>query len=252
MILKDLQTHTSYCDGKNTPEEMLISAIEKGFKQYGFSGHAYTSFDHSYCMSLEQTEAYKRDILALKEKFGDRIEVLLGVELDVFSDFDTSGFDYVIGSCHYVRRDGEYRPIDEDPSDFEDICRSLYGGDYYAFAEDYYRNVAELKKKKIDIVGHLDLITKFNEGNRLFDTKNPRYTAAARSAIDALLPLGVPFEINTGAISRGYRSEPYPARDLIDYIKSKGGTIVLSSDTHSAENIGYQFDKWEFLLYNSL
>ncbi len=244
----DFHTHTNYSDGKNTPEEMLLSAIEKGLEEYGFSEHGYTAFDLRYCLSLEKTEVYKKEIKALKEKYTDKIKVHLGIELDAFSDHDTSDYDYVIGSCHYVTKDGVYRAIDEKPYELENICREWYGGDYYAFAEDYYRGVARLAKKNISIVGHLDLITKFNEGDKLFDTKNPRYLAAAKRAIDALLPLGVPFEINTGAISRGYRSEPYPAKELIEYIKENGGSFVLNSDTHSKENIAFQFEKWEDLI----
>ena len=248
MILKDFHTHTSYSDGKNTPEEMLLSAIEKGLTDYGFSEHGYTSFDLRYCLTLEKTKLYKAEILRLKEKHKDKINVHLGIELDVFSDHPTEGYEYVIGSVHYVRKNGEYRPIDEKPHELESICREWYGGDYYAFAEDYFKTCTLLAKKKINIIGHFDLITKFNEGNRLFDTAHPRYLVAAKSAIDKLLPLGVPFEINTGAISRGYRTSPYPAPQLIDYIKNKGGSLILNSDTHDKDNICFQFDKWEHLL----
>lgn len=248
MIKADLHTHTNYCDGKNTPEEMLLSAIEKGLTTYGFSEHGYTAFDLSYCLTPKKTELYKAEIKALKEKYKDKIEIRLGIELDAFSDHDTSDYDYVIGSCHYVTKNGVYRTIDEKESELEAICNEWYGGDYYAFAEDYFKGVASLASKKIDIVGHFDLITKFNEGGKHFDTSHPRYLVAAKSAIDALLPLGVPFEINTGAISRGYRTEPYPAKNLIDYIREKGGTLILSSDTHSKDNIAFQFDRWEHLL----
>ena len=41
----NLHTHTCFCDGKNTPEEMVISAIEKGMDVLGFSGHSSSSFD---------------------------------------------------------------------------------------------------------------------------------------------------------------------------------------------------------------
>ena len=227
---------------------MLLSAIEKGLTTYGFSGHGYTDFDLRYCMTLEKTELYKRDIRALKEKYKDKIEVLLGIELDVFSNYPTDDFDYVIGSAHYVTKNGVYRDIDENPEVFEAICREWFDGDYYAFAEEYYGGVAKLAEKKIDIIGHFDLVTKFNEGDKLFDTSDPRYLAAAKRAIDALLPLKIPFEINTGAISRGYRTTPYPAPDLMDYIRSKGGSFVLCSDTHRKENICFQFDTWEKLL----
>ena len=45
----NLHTHTSFCDGKNSPEEMVRSAVEKGFDVLGFSGHSYTPFDETYC-----------------------------------------------------------------------------------------------------------------------------------------------------------------------------------------------------------
>ena len=62
MTLEDLHTHTRYCDGKNTPEEMILSAIEKGLTDYGFSEHGYTAFDLRYCLTLEKTELYKKEM----------------------------------------------------------------------------------------------------------------------------------------------------------------------------------------------
>ncbi|MBO5371040.1 MAG: PHP domain-containing protein, partial [Clostridia bacterium] len=41
MILEDLHTHTTYCDGKDSPEDMVKTAIEKGLRVIGFSGHIY-------------------------------------------------------------------------------------------------------------------------------------------------------------------------------------------------------------------
>ena len=248
MIGRDLHCHTVLCDGKNTAEEMVMAAIERGLTTIGISEHGYTAFDHSYCLSLGKTEEYKAEMRRLKEKYSGKIEVLMGIELDALSDLDTSDYDYVIGSAHYVKCGEKYLPVDLSASEFEQICREYFDGDYYAFAEEYYRTVASLASRQIDVVGHIDLITKFNEGNRLFDMENPRYVKAAKSAIDTLLPLKIPFEINTGAISRGYRTEPYPAKSLRDYIKQKGGTLILSSDAHAKENLCYKFEKFESLI----
>ena len=248
MIGRDLHCHTVLCDGKNTAEEMVLAAIERGLTTIGISEHGYTAFDHSYCLSLGKTEEYKAEMRRLKEKYSGKIEVLTGIELDALSDLDTSDYDYVIGSAHYVKCGEKYLPVDLSASKFEQICREYFDGDYYAFAEEYYRTVASLASRQIDVVGHIDLITKFNEGNRLFDMEAPRYLKAARSAIDTLLPLKIPFEINTGAISRGYRTEPYPAKSLRDYIKQKGGTLILSSDAHAKENLCYKFEEFESLI----
>ena len=59
MIWQDLHVHTTYCDGKNTPEEMVLAAIDKGLVRLGFSGHAYQSFDQEPSMSIEGTAAYR-------------------------------------------------------------------------------------------------------------------------------------------------------------------------------------------------
>lgn len=51
---------------------------------------------------------------------------------------------------------------------FSEAVEKHYGGDYYAFAEDYYtleRDVVD--RTGADIIGHFDLITKFNEGDAL-------------------------------------------------------------------------------------
>ena len=118
-----------------------------------------------------------------------------------------------------------------------------------ALCENYFELVSHLvDKKKIDIIGHFDLLTKFNENDRIFDTTCERYKNAWLKAVDKLVEKDVFFEINTGAISRGYRTEPYPSKEIVEYIKRKGGKFVLSSDAHHANNIAFEFDKWKNLL----
>lgn len=244
--MKDLHTHTTYCDGKNTPEEMVKEAIHKGMETIGFSVHAYTDFDLSYCIKKEKVDEYKREINRLKEAYKDKIEVLCGAELDLFHTMDISGLDYKIGSVHYVRTKDGLEPIDMAEESFLKIAEKM--GGFYELAENYYEHVARLGEVNPDIIGHFDLVTKYNEADRLFDTKNPRYVSAWKKAADALIPLNVPFEINTGAISRGVRKTPYPAPEIIDYLKEKGAKLILNGDTHAKENLCYQFDKWKKLL----
>ena len=73
--MTDFHTHTSFCDGKNSPEEMILGAIDRGFTAIGLSGHGYTAFDPGYCMSEKGTEEYCAQIRALKEKYRDTIAV---------------------------------------------------------------------------------------------------------------------------------------------------------------------------------
>ncbi len=240
----NFHTHTVFCDGADTAEDMVRSAIEAGMDEIGFSGHAYTPFDTSWCMIPETTERYIAEVRRLADKYSGKIKVYCGLEADFYSVFDASRFDYVIGSVHYVEKDGVYYPTDESADLLKDAADKAWGGDIYALIEDYYALEARVAEVTgADIIGHFDLITKFNEKEPLFDESNPRYVSAAEKAADALIKSGVPFEINTGAMSRCRRSVPYPSESIMRYIAGHGGKFVLSSDSHSVATIDYGFDK---------
>ena len=249
MIRSDFHLHTFFSDGKNTPEEMVLAAIEKGMTAIGFSDHSYTAFDESYCMSQKDTKEYKECVNALKDKYKGKIKVLLGIEQDFYSEESVEGYDYVIGGVHYVNRNGVYLPVDESKEALIQTVCDYYSGDYYSFCEDYFENVAALyERTKCDIVAHFDLVTKFNENNVLFDTQNRRYKAAAYSALESLMKAPVRFEINTGAVSRGYRQAPYPSADILDILKKNGNELILGSDCHDKEYLLFGFEKYSHLV----
>lgn len=246
MIKADYHVHTYYCDGKNSPLEVVLSAIEKGVEILGFSVHSYTSFDGSYCIKKEKIEEYKNEINFLKEKFKEKITILCGTEVDYYSDMDKRGFDFLIGSCHYIKIGEAMIDVDNTPKILRNAADKYLNGDMYSLAEAYYKDMADvIEKTGADIIGHFNLIEKFSEKEKLFDTENERYKRAWQKAIDKLLSFNVPFEINTGAISRGYKSEPYPSLEMIEYINNKGGKFILTSDSHEKSTLMYEFPKWE-------
>ena len=187
-------THTYYCDGKNSPEEMVEQAIKLGFRSLGFSGHQYSDPDKDYAMTEEKESKYRSDIIGLKEKYNDKINIFLGTERDYFSD-ESSEFEYIIGSAHHLlvknhTRATYPRKIEDDkteesngsrnshnsddsllnmvdvdwsPEIVDKQVKDFFDGDYMAYAEAYYdfeSNV--LEKTRGQIVGHFDLITVFN------------------------------------------------------------------------------------------
>lgn len=57
-MLANFHTHSTFCDGKNTPEEIVLAALEKGFVSIGFSSHGYTPYDLRYCMKDTEVNLY--------------------------------------------------------------------------------------------------------------------------------------------------------------------------------------------------
>ena len=209
MIRIDYHVHTVFSDGKNTAREMAEAALALGMTELGFSDHAPMPIPQDWAIRPERLREYLRTVQALAAEYRGRLSIRCGLEQDYFSDPLPEEINYVIGSCHYIFQDGCYLPVDESPKVLLAGCREHFGGNFYRMAAAYYALEGRCAEKtKADIIGHFDLITKFNEGEALFSESDPRYIRAATEAVDRLLTAGVPFEINTGAISRGYRTAP--------------------------------------------
>lgn len=241
MIFSDIHIHTKYCDGKNSPEEIVKKAIELGFESVGFSGHSYTESDLSFCMNLEDTRKYADEINNLKLKY-PQIDILLGIERDYYYTPDGIDYDYVIGSLHYAEKDGKILSVDESEEVFVNNVREYFNGDYRAFVESYYEKLKNIvTKTKADVVGHFDLVTKFNDGNRYFDEDADWYKKCVCDTLNEIAKSQPVFEVNTGAMSRGYKNKPYPAEFILKEIKRLGCDVVITSDCHNAENLGYAY-----------
>ncbi len=247
-MIATFHNHTTFCDGKNTPREMVEYAYESGLKAIGLSGHGYTPYDLSYCM--KDTEGYILEINRLKEEFKGKIEVYLGIEEDAFAPVDRKKFDYIIGSMHYMRIGNDYYSIDGS-SAHNEIMRSAFLHDAIKIATDYYTDFCEyIKSRKPDIIGHFDLLTKFDEVARPIFLKNQDYHKLAEKYLDYILPTDSIFEINIGAILRGYRTNPYPYENLLYKINRAGGKIILSLDAHDKKLLTYDFSEIIYYLKN--
>jgi len=232
----NFHTHSTYCDGVTSLENMAAAACD-----LGFSGHLYID-GTSVSMSDEGIQAYKEDIAALQKTYAGRMNILCGAEADFWDNRDLSSFDYIIQSCHDFRFEGDdgyvYVPTDHTVDIVKDAVARYFGGDWYAANKHFFGLVAQIAKKdRVDIIGHFDYLTKYNGNGIFFDESDPRYVAAWQDALDALLPLGVPFEINTSGFYRGMRSCFYPAPPILKEIFRRGGSITFSGDVHDKNNL---------------
>ena len=246
---QNLHTHTTYCDGELTPEEMIKAALQLGGTSIGFSEHSYVPFDKEYSMKLEDTPKYISEVNALKSKYEGVIDVFLGIEMDYFTDKAPDGMEYIIGTVHHVEKDGNFVTVDGGTAHIKRVCLEHFGGDYYSMAESYYKTVSDVVPKTgATIVGHFDLITKRNLDGSLFDESHPRYINAALSAMDKVVSECNLFEVNTGAMFRAGKTTPYPSEFLLRELNKRGGEVLLTSDSHSADSLYYKFDEMRELL----
>ena len=221
-LLSSVHVHTKLCDGKNTPEELALSAWKAGLKTLGFSGHSHTPHDIEYCMTNARTQLYRAQVAKRKERYAGKLDILCGLEWDLYSDDDPAAYDYWIGSAHYVKgpKTGKYYEIDWREADLAACIQDDFDGDGLAVVETYFANVAAVAAKKPTILGHFDLIKKVNGNGKFFDESDPR-----------------------SSVYRGFREDYFPSPAILKEWLTMGGNVTITADAHEAKALTFGFEE---------
>ena len=241
MRLTNLHTHSFYSDGKNSPEEMVLAAIENNLDSIGFSSHGPVDEETYWSIKHTKIEEYIEVINNLKEKYKDKIEIFLGMEMDYipgkgFTDLSLSlmeRLDYYIGSVHYLSKfnNGAWWTVDYY---FDSVLRGIdesFQGNKRKAVETYYETISEMAERfQPPIIGHLDLFKINNKNNILFDEREDWYREAIGKTLDVIMNTSSAIEINTGGMARGYVQEQYPSNFVLKMIKERNIPITVNSD----------------------
>lgn len=252
--MQNFHTHTLYCDGLCSTEEMIQAAIKCNFKSIGISTHGPVPFATSWNIQKENVENYIDEVNLLKEKYKSTIKVFLGMEIDYIPGigFDENikqlikKLDYYIGSVHYLGKlnNDTMWTVDGSMEELQQGIVECYRGNIRHAVEAYYNLIAEMAiNYETPIIGHLDLIKKFNKNNSLFNENEEWYKSSIEKCLNIIKHTSSAIEINTGGIARGYSTEQYPSKFILELIKEKNIPIVINSDAHTAEGIDCKFDE---------
>lgn len=229
----DLHNHTTRCNhAEGTIDQYIERAIELGIDVYGFSEHAPMHFDPKYRLDFEEMEAYTQDVLSARERYQDRIEILLGYEVDYLpGHIDdrvlNAKVDYLIGSVHFLNKWGFDNP--EFIGGYEDRDIDTIWQEYFDAIE------AMAKMGRFDIVGHLDLIKVF----KFLPQRDVRLIA--QNALKAIKHSNMVIELNAAGLRKPI-GEVYPSESLLEVAYELEIPITFSSDAHAVEQIGYHYE----------
>lgn len=260
MLLANYHVHSDYCDGTNKLEEMVIAGIAEGLTSMGLSSHLPLPFNNDWTMKAENVKNYLNEIKILKEKYASTIELYCGMEIDFFIDRrDISDLakkirpqlDYIIMSIHTIGKtfgdDVSY--IDESRSGFASGIEKYYNGNIQAFIKDYYEGVANMVSMfEPDILGHLDLIKKYNNNHYFFNENEKWYQKIVTNCLDEIAKTKTKIEINTGANLRCPGVGRYPSDWIIPEMIKRHIPITIGGDSHSIAGIVYEYKEAETYL----
>jgi histidinol-phosphatase (PHP family) len=228
-MIVDLHNHTKLCNHANGEiYEYIQKAIECNTKYFGFSEHAPMDFDQKYRISFEQMSKYEQDILNAKAKYKDKIEILLGYEVDYLKGYMNekvlnANVDYLIGSVHF---------LDEWGFDNPEFIGNYENQNIDEIWQKYFDTIEDMANSRLfDIVGHLDLIKIFK-----FVPKQ-EIIKIARNALIAIKEADMSIEINVAGLRKPI-GEVYPSIPLLKEAKNLDISITFASDAHTPEQVG--------------
>ncbi len=247
-MIADMHVHTRWSSDSTVPvEEQIERAISLGMESICITDHQdfdAPRFPPDYFTFLiddrgdeEAVSAYLADLTAVKERYRDKIEVLLGIELGMqphlcrkLTEFvELYPFDFVIGSTHtFEKMDAEDKRHYE-AIDIETAVRRYF--------EEELRNVKGFQG--FDAAGHLDFVLRYGPG-ALEKFTYEKYADVLDELLIELISTGRGIECNTSKFAAKNMINPH--RDIIRRYARLGGEIItFGSDAHVSSRLGEGF-----------
>lgn len=240
-MLTDSHMHTHFSqDSDALPEQMVLSAVEKGLETICFTDHEDKDFVEEGRECVIDMPEYLSEIRRLQEKYQDRIRICLGVEIGLqphLGEFCRGftgryPFDFVIGSVHVAGGKDPY---------FADFFEGRTDQEGYRFMlEETLKNVRMIPD--FDVLGHLDYVVRYGkqkEKSYSYQEMEDLIEAILRE----LISRGKGLEVNTAGLKYGLPfAHPFP--DVLKKYRELGGEIItVGADAHRPEHVGYAFDR---------
>ncbi len=244
----DIHMHSYFSgDSDANPEEMILSAINKGLEGICFTDH----HDIDYPKEPDEPDflidftRYFKELNALGEKYEGRIKVGIGIELGlqphIFKEnkmvMTENNFDMCIGSVHVVEKKDPYYGSFYDGRSEEDAFRSYF--------EDTIKNLKTFND--FDVLGHIGYLVRYAP-NRSKNYHPEHFSDMIDEILRFIIDHGKGIECNTSGY-RGGLENPIPSRWILErYFRLGGKIITLGADAHKPEDVAADFSAAASLL----
>ena len=224
-------THTYLCNhASGTIEQYVQEAIKNGLKILGFSDHVPVPFSNghrsTFRMDTHEIEIYVNEVLRLKESYKDKIQILLGYEMEYYyKEFDATmnlikqfPCDYLILGQHWTNNeyDGAY-------------CGAVVSEENF---KQYVKQVIDaINTGVFSYIAHPDLIN-YRENDKIYIKEMTKLCEAAKAK-------GIPLEFNILGFVDGRN---YPCNTFWKLVSDVGNEVIIGSDAHYVEAVGNPVD----------
>jgi histidinol-phosphatase (PHP family) len=235
-MLFDYHTHTALCHhATGQPRDYVLAAQRLGLSEIGFSDHnpMPTQFDE-WRMAPEDLGNYLGMISEVRAEFSD-YPIKLGLECDFIPGYENhlrwlttqAEWDYLIGSVHYIAPGWDV----DNPIHMKKWTEYPVEQIWQLYFESYTRMACS---GLFDFLAHVDLVKKFGfrpEGD---------LTRFYEETLTAIADHDLAIEVSTAGLRKECR-EIYPSRHFLELAHARHIPVLINSDSHQPEEVGYAF-----------
>ena len=261
MFKTNYHSHSKFCDGTGALEEYVISAINRNFDAFGFSGHAPLPYENDWSIQKSDLATYLNEGKHLKKIYKDTIELKIGLEIDYIDEFSHPGnqffkdlnLDFIIGSVHLLKekKSGEYLAVDYKKSEIEKLISDTYNGNARLLVKEYYNKIRTMSDTGgFDIVGHLDVVKKTNINSIYFDETETWYKDEIENTLQCISKNNQIIEVNTGQVLND-PSRIYPSPWILKRANEYNIPVMLNSDAHRPDRIDNYLEEAKLMIINA-
>jgi histidinol-phosphatase (PHP family) len=221
-------------------ERYRETAQQRGISELGVAEHIYR---FTAALDVWQhplwVENAQDDIDRYCDFVRDQTDLKLGIEADFIpgredkmrSLLEQRDWDYVVGSIHFLA---------EGALDYDrfDVWNSARSADHVW--KTYFTWLGELAATGMyDILAHPDLVKHWGK-ERPWPEKDLRFYYDL--AMEQIAESGIAIELSTAGLRKPV-GEMYPDRAFLEMVVDAGNPIALSSDAHTPEQLGFEYEQ---------
>ena len=248
MALTNYHIHSIYCDGQDDPEEIILEAIQRGFKSIGFSSHCPMPVENNYSMKYEKLAQYCQEIRMLKSNYSKLIQIYLCLEVDFIENVISPAspivlfqqLDFTIGTVHFLwGKDGnKVYQLNTNTDAFLKAVKDGFHSNPASLIRTYFAAIRRMvETSKPTIVGCFDLLKMHNNGYVVFDIDTEFYQSEVESTLIVIKANNSILEVNTRGFYKGTSSEFSPSEKILRKALELNIPITVNTDAHNKNEI---------------
>jgi histidinol-phosphatase (PHP family) len=245
-VLYDQHLHSWHSfDSEADPADNVRHALRLGLGGLTFTEH-FDTHATEWPGCRFNYESYAADIEAVRHRFGDRIQIGLGIEICyqprneafIVDYLRRHAFDLVILSVHWSEERVLYKREAWDGLDPVAGTRAYLQA--VLEAAEWGRRLGQEHGPLFHVLGHLDMVRRY--AHRFFGHYDDREGMDLIEAIlQTCLQADLIPEVNTSTVRNGSGHTMPSARVVARYAELGGKAMALGSDAHRAEEVGADF-----------